>query len=76
MEKQEALKLFNDGLEKTMNHPVLTKNREAKDLMKLMCTDAFELGWDICLMATKQASEKEIDDINKSMIEKLKRNVK
>lgn len=75
MKKEELLKLYNDGLEQNINHPILLENRKLKDLIKLLCADAFELGWNICLVATKQASKKEIDDITKDMVEKMKKNI-
>lgn len=73
MTKEDALKQYNNGLEKNMNHPILLENRKAKDLMKLLCADAFELGWDVCMIETNQVSEEEIKIMNQKMKERISR---
>lgn len=71
MTKQEVIKMYYDGLEKSLNHPLLLNNRQAKDMMKDLCTTAFELGWDASLISTGQVNEGEIDDMNQKLKEKL-----
>jgi len=73
MKKEEAIKIYNDGLEKNMNHPILLENRKVKDLMKLLCTYAFELGWDICMISTNRVNEEEINDMRQKMSERIKK---
>ena len=71
MTKEEAVKQYNDGLETSMNHPILLENRKLKDLMKLLCVDAFELGWDVCMIETKQVTEEEIEIMSQKMKERI-----
>ena len=59
MKKEEALKQYNDGLEKTLNHPALLKDRMLKDMMKYICTTAFELGWESSTFDTKSKEEQD-----------------
>lgn len=60
MNKEEALKQYNDGLEKYMNHPALLNDRTLKDMMKYLCTTAFELGWELSTFDTKSKEEQEV----------------
>ena len=64
MKKEEVIRLYYDGLEKSLNHPLLLNNREAKDMMKDLCTTALELGWDACLISTGKVNDEEIDNMN------------
>lgn len=52
MNKEEALKNYSDGLEKSLNHPVLLKDRTLKDMMKFLCLTSFEHGWDLSTFDT------------------------
>lgn len=59
MEKEEALKGYKDGLEKSLVHPALLADRKLKDLMKFLLIGAFEAGWDSSLFYKMSREEQE-----------------
>lgn len=59
MEKEEALKGYKEGLEKSLVHPALLADRKLKDMMKFLLIGAFECGWDSALFSKMSEEEQE-----------------
>lgn len=52
MTKEEAIALYEEGLEEHLSTEGIFRDKELRDLIKILCVDAFEMGFNVCNEST------------------------
>lgn len=70
MDVSEALKIYDAGLEKSLNHPLLIQDSKLKTLVKLLACSAFETAWNSCLASQDKMTAEDMERIKSEMAKK------